>query len=217
MKKLSIFSIGLVFAFSVSAQDPKAEEILNKLSKQTESYKSIEAEFDYKMENKQAGISDVQSGTLITKEDKYFLNIAGQKIFSNGETMWTLLEDAGEVQVNLVPDESEMPDDYISPTNILSIWEKGFKYKYEGEETLDGEKVDVVNLYPEKPDEKTYHTIKLYINKGENELEKITIKGKDGTDFSYIIKKFITDQAIADSKFVFQKEKHPNIEVIDLR
>lgn len=217
MKKLPILSIFIAFAFTVSAQDKKAEEILNKLSDKTESYSSIEADFDYKMENKQADIEDVQSGQLITKDNKYFLNISGQKIFSDGETVWTLLEDAGEVQVNEVPDEKEMPDDYISPTNILKIWEKGFKYKYEGEELLNGTKVDVVNLYPENPDEKSFHTIKLYIDKQNSELEKIAIKGKDGTDFTYIIKKFITNQAISDSKFVFQKSKYPNIDVIDLR
>lgn len=217
MKKLSILSICLALAVSTFAQDKKAEEILNKLSDKTETYTSIEADFDYKMENKQANIEDVQSGKLITKNNKYFLNISGQQIFSDGKTMWTLLEDAGEVQVNAVPDENEMPDDYISPTNILSIWEKGFKYKYDGEETLNGAKVDVVNLYPEKPDEKSFHTIKLYVNKQKNQLEKIAIKGKDGTDFTYIIKKFNTNQPIADSKFTFQKEKYPNVDVIDLR
>lgn len=217
MNKLSILGLCLIFSISVSAQDKKAEEILNKLSKKTESYTSIEADFDYKMENKQADIEDVQSGKLITKSNKYFLNIAGQKVFSDGTTVWTLLEDAGEVQINEVPDEADMPADYISPTNILKIWEKGFKYKYEGEEVLNGSKVDVVNLYPEKPEEKNFHTIKLYINKQKNELEQIAIKGKDGTDFTYIIKKFSTNQSIPDSKFTFQKSQYPKIEVIDLR
>src|SRR5690606_15585090 len=103
----------------------------------------MEADFDYKMVNKTDGINETQSGKLITKGNKYFLNIAGQKIFSDGVSMWTLLEDAGEVQVNEVPEESEMQEDFISPTNILTLWEKGYKYKFEKESNINGKSVNV--------------------------------------------------------------------------
>src|SRR5690606_6535997 len=123
----------------------------------------------------------------------------------------------GEVQINVVPDESEMEEDYLSPTNILTLWEKGFKYKFDKESTLNGNTVNIVNLYPEDPEEKTFHTIQLFVDKSKNEMKQIMIKGKDGTDFIYVINNFKTNQPINENKFTFNSKEHPGIDVIDLR
>lgn len=217
MKNTFSLFICLIISSVAFSQDQKAKDILDKLSDKTESYQSMEAEFDYKMINKTDGINETQSGKLITKGNKYFLNIAGQKIFSDGKTMWTLLEDAGEIQVNEVPDEDEMEENFISPTNILTLWEKGYKYQFEKEGTVNGKSVNIVNLYPENADGKSFHTIQLYIDKAKNELTQIIIKGKDGTDFTYLIKSFQTNSTINEKIFTFNKSEHPNIDIIDLR
>lgn len=217
MRNLLTLLTCLTLSITAFSQDQKAKDILDKLSDKTAEYKSMEADFDYKMINTTEGINETQSGKLITKGDKYFLNIAGQKIFSNGELVWTLLEDAGEVQINVVPEESEREEDYISPSNILTLWEKGYKYKFDKESTLEGTPVNVINLYPEDADDKTYHTIKLFIDKTKNELKQIVIKGKDGTDFTYVIKKFQTNNVVDDNKFTFNKTEYPGIDIIDLR
>ena len=209
--------LSLVIAtVNVSAQDAKAKGILDKLSAKTKTYTSMSATYEYTMKNVAEDIEESQSGSLVTQGDKYHLEIAGQKIICDGETVWTVLDEAEEVQINGVPDADET-EDYISPTNILTLWEKGFKYKFDKSITLNGAAVDVINLYPEKADEQSFHTIKIYVNKAQMEVDQIDIKGKDGTDFVYKIKTFKTNENISADTFVFSTAKNPTYDVIDLR
>lgn len=216
MKIYHLFLIALILPISAFAQDDKAKAILDELSKNTKGYSSMEADFEYQMLNEADGINERQEGSLLSKGDKYRLNIAGQEVISDGKTVWTVLADAEEVQVNNVPDESEA-EDFISPNSILTLWEKGFKFKYSQETTLNGKKVDVIDLYPIEAKEKSYHTIKLYVKKDRTGIERIEIKGKDGTDYVYTIKEMKVNQAVTDQKFVFSVKAHPNFDVIDLR
>jgi outer membrane lipoprotein-sorting protein len=197
------------------AQDAKAKVILDELSQKTKSYSSMSADFEYKMINKTENIDESQRGSLKSKGNKYHLIIAGQKVISNGKLVWTVLEDAEEIQINVVPDEDS--EDFISPNKILTLWESGFKYKYDQQTTLDGKTVDIINLYPDKVDEQSFHTIKLFIDKTKKEVVKIEIKGKDGTDYTYIIKEFKTNEPLSDEMFEVKQSKYPDFDVIDLR
>jgi len=206
----------LIATVQVSGQDAKAKGILDKLSAKTKTYTSMSADFEYTMKNVEEDIEESQTGSLLTQGDKYHLEIAGQKIISDGKTVWTVLDEAEEVQVNDVPDPDET-EDYISPTKILTLWEKGFKYKYDKSMTLNGAEVDVINLFPEKADEQSFHTIKIYVNRAKMVVDQIDIKGKDGTDFVYSIKSFKTNEDIAADRFVFSTTNNPTYDVIDLR
>jgi outer membrane lipoprotein-sorting protein len=206
----------LIATVQVSGQDAKAKGILDKLSAKTKTYTSMSADFEYTMKNVEEDIEESQTGSLLTQGDKYHLEIAGQKIICDGKTVWTVLDEAEEVQVNDVPDPDET-EDYISPTKILTLWEKGFKYKYDKSMTLNGAEVDVINLFPEKADEQSFHTIKIYVNRAKMVVDQIDIKGKDGTDFVYSIKSFKTNEDIAADRFVFSTTNNPTYDVIDLR
>lgn len=209
--------LSLIFAtVQMSAQDAKAKGILDKLSAKTKTYTSMSADFEYTMKNEAEDIEETQTGSLVTQGEKYHLEIAGQKIICDGKTVWTVLDEAEEVQINDVPDADET-EDYISPTKILTLWEKGFKYKYDKSMTLNGVAVDVINLYPEEADEQSFHTIKIYVNKDKMIVDQIDIKGKDGTDFVYTIKSFKTNENIAVNTFVFSTTNNPSYDVIDLR
>ena len=193
--------------------DSKAKIILDEVSVKTKSYTSIKAEFTFSMENKADNISESQEGTLLLKGEKYRLEIAGQEIISDGKTVWTYLKDAGEVQIN----EPEYEEGAINPTNIFSIYEEGFKYRFFKEEIQDGRSVQLINLYPVNANEKSFHTIRLSIDKNKKQLITIEIFGKEGNTYTYEIKKFSTNLTVEDSHFRFKPSSHPDVEVIDLR
>ena len=152
-----------------------------------------------------------QEGSIQIKGDQYFLSIAGQDVISNGKDIYTVLKDAEEVQINNVPEEDE--DGFISPNTIFTLYEDGFKYKYVKEE--NGE--HIINLYPKEVEDKDFHRIVLYINKVKNQISLVKIFGKDGSTTTYNIKSFTANTAIADTKFAFDKTKHPHFEIVDLR
>ena len=200
-------------SYSQPDHDPRAKAILDEVSKKTRSYKVILVNFTYTMENKKENISDSQQGEMLLSGKKYRLKIAGQVIFSDGKTMWTYMEEAQEVLIN----EQETEEGSISPTNIFTIYEKGFKYQFHKEEQMDGKTVQIINLYPEKPKEKSFHTIRLYVDKAKKQLYKIKIFGREGDDYLYKIDKMELNPVAKDSDFTFDTAAHPDVEVVDLR
>jgi len=212
MKNLIFLFISSLIALSSVAQDDvKAKAILDKLSAKTKKYTSIKTTFDYQIVNKAEGLNEKQAGSLQIKGEKYYLSIKGQDVFSDGKSIYTLLKDAEEVQINSIPDENE--EDVISPNTIFTLYEKGFKNKYVKEENGN----DIINLYPNNPQDKSFHRVEVQINKTKGEIYKVTVFGKDGTDMSYIIKTFTPNIAITDDTFVYSKAKYPKYDVIDLR
>ncbi len=212
MKTYIILFLFVVTGFSVFAQqDEKAKEILDKVSAKTKAYKTIKAEFQFTISNKTEGINESQNGSIQIKGDKYTLSIKGQDVISDGKSIYTILKDASEVQINSIPDESE--EDYISPNKIFTLYEKGFKFKYIKKEGG----FHIINLYPKEAKEKSYHRIVLYVSTTKSEITKVMVYGKDGSTTTYSIKSFSSNAAIPDTKFTFNKANYPKFEIIDLR
>ena len=166
MKKILTITLGALISLGSFAQevDTKAKGILDKLSAKTKAYKTINAEFQFTLNNKTEGINESQVGSVQIKGNKYILSIAGQEVISNGKDIYTILKDAEEVQINNVPDEDE--EGFISPNTIFTLYEDGFKYKYVKEENGD----HLINLYPKEVEDKDFHRIVLYVNKAKNQI-----------------------------------------------
>jgi outer membrane lipoprotein carrier protein len=205
---IALLSIGTLNC--VNAQnDPKAKSILDELSAKTKAYTSIKAEFSFVTEKKDK-TKDTQNGKIQTKGKKYKLEIPGHEIYCDGKTVWEYIKDANEVQIKDMETEGEGA---INPSNIFTIYEKGFKYKFEGEDAT----TQTISLFPENPDKKKYHTAKLFINKTKKEITSVKMMMKDGTTQTYTIKSFTPNVAIPDADFTFDTKAHPGVSVEDLR
>jgi outer membrane lipoprotein carrier protein len=209
MKNLLLIAILFVFTFSGYAQsDKKASAILDEVSTKTKLYKTIKIDFTYAMDNTKEKIHDKFKGTLISKGDKYKLTAAGQDVICDGKTVWTYLKDANEVQINNVSDD----DESFTPTKLLSGYGKDYKSKFIEEIGND----QVIELYPLKKG-KSFTKVRLTIDKAKKQISKFVIYDRNNSTFSYVVDKFITDQAIADNLFSFNKAEHPGVEMNDMR
>ena len=210
MKKL-VF-LFLLVAVSVSAQsDEKSDAILNKMSKEIKSLSSFYMDFTMKVQNSATGENSSQKGNGFVKGDKFNATLGENTIISNGVKIWTVVEEEKVVYESDADDEDE---ENINPKRLMTMWESGFKSKYVKEETLNGNKVHVVNLFPTNPGEVQYHTITLYIGISNHQLYKAVMKTKDGSTMTYIVDKFTKNIDVADSKFVFDARKKPGFQVI---
>ena len=209
MKKLIMIAALVVFTISGFAQnDKKATAILDEVSAKTKLYKTIKIDFTYAMDNAKEKIHDKFKGTLISKGDKYKLTAAGQDVISDGKTMWTFLKDANEVQINNAGED----DDSFTPTKLLSGYGKDYKSKFIEEKGND----QIIELYPLKKG-KSFTKVQLTIDKSKKQISKFVIYDRSGSTFSYIVDKFVADQAIADNVFTFNKAEHPGVEINDMR
>lgn len=206
--KLSVLFI-LSTLLTVTAQDDKAKKILDEVSAKTKSYTTIKAEFTWVIERKDK-TKDTQEGKIQTKGEKYRLEIPGHIIYCDGKTVWDFIKDINEVQVKDMEEEDE---DAITPTSIFTLYEKGFKYKFEKEV---GSK-QMINLYPINPDKKKFHTIKLTVDKTKKQILSVQVFMKDGSSQSYTVKAFEGNAPLAENYFVFNAKEHPGVSVEDLR
>ncbi len=218
MKKLSIFLIiaGTISFTNLSlgqgAKDPKAQEILKGVSAKYKAMKSISASFKITTQDQKAKTTDTQTGNLIIKGDKYKLTLKGQEVIADGKTIWTFLKESNEVQINDVAENS----DAISPTSIFTIYEKGFSSKYIGDKKEGTKTLQQIELVPDDA-KKSYFKIQLFIDKQEKVINSAKIFNKNGTNFIYSIEQFKMNPETPESLFTFDKSKHPNVEVVDLR
>ena len=143
------------------------------------------------------------------------MHLGEYHIITNGETTLTYAKEENEVYIENNEDIED--EDAIKPSELFTIWESGFRYQYAGELTLDGKNCDQINLFPKEPAKKTFHTIRLFIDKDKREIVKVMMLGKGGEISTYVLKKFTPNATVKASDFVFTKSDYPGVDVIDNR
>lgn len=211
IKKISLIALLTAgFLTSITAQnDPQAKTILDDLSAKTKAYSTIKAEFEFTTEKKDK-TKDTQKGKIQTKGTKYKLEIPGHEIYCDGKTVWDFIKDANEVQIK---DMEAGGEDALSPSTIFTLYEKGYKYKFDGEDAIS----QTISLFPVNPDKKKFHTVKLTIDKTKKQISSVKMMMKDGSTNTYIIKSFLGNGEIPDTNFKFDPKAHPGVDTEDLR
>ncbi|MCW3104093.1 MAG: gliding motility protein [Bacteroidetes bacterium] len=205
---VALLAVGSLSALTAQT-DPKAKAILDDLSAKTKAYTTIKAEFTFTTEKKDK-TKESQEGKILTKGNKYKLEIPGHVIYCDGKTIWDYIKASNEVQVK---DAETGGDDAVNPSTIFTIYEKGFKYKFDGEDAT----TQTISLFPENPDKKKYHTAKLFVDKVKKQISSVKMMMKDGSTQTYTIKSFQSNTPIADTEFTFDMKGHPGVSVEDLR
>jgi outer membrane lipoprotein-sorting protein len=202
MKKLlSLLFVCGSIVLSAQDQDPKAKAILDDLSKTTKSYKTITADYTLTFLNKDKKQTEKQIGKVQIKGDKFKLDIPGNTIVCDGKTLWNYNKDAKEVTIKNFEGDNE---DQLNPSKIFTIYETGYKFKYDKEEKVGTANCHVIDLVPAiKPEKKKFHTVKIYIDKTKKQVTKLLMLMKDGGQNVYEIKSFKPNLEIADPVFVF--------------
>lgn len=194
-------------------RDPEAKKILDRVSEKNEAYETIKAIFTYTIEDNQNQTEDTFDGTIFMKDQQYKVFLMGNEVFYNGEFMATLNVEAQEVTY-VIPDFDD--ENAINPADLFSIYEKDFKYLYWGDETEDGTTYQVIELYPIEIDGKKYSKIQLRITP-EFQIHSIKYFGKNGVHYIIEMQEIKPDIVINDQLFTFNEERHPDVEIIDLR
>jgi len=216
MKRIILISILSVFMMTAySQQDAKAKEILEKVTKTTQSYASIEARFSFEMNNTKEKIQEKSTGSIILKNKKYKLNIPqmGLQVTCDGKTIWTYMVNSNEVSISNLDEDTE---DLMDPSKIFTIYERGFNYKYIGESVDAGVPVYSIDLTPQKPTG-DIQKILIMIDKQKMLIRSANMTGKDGNKYNVSVTQFVTDGVYKDSDFVFDPKKYKEIEVVDMR
>jgi outer membrane lipoprotein carrier protein len=205
---------GLLLSASVThaQQDPKAGKILDEMSAKYKALKGFKANFQQTLENPSNKIKETIEGDIVVSGTKFRLQTKGQEVVNNGTTMWTYMKAENEVNVSdYDPDENE-----ITPSQIFTLYQKGYKYTYVEQMTEAGIVYDVVELAPEDRSNSLIK-VRLQVGKKDRSVKSWKMFKKNGNRYSFIIKKFTPNPPLTASTFTFEKAKYKGVKVIDLR
>ena len=219
MKKvifLMLVMIGLVnlsFIVKDSQNDPKAQEILDAMSKKYKEMSAFKAKFTYMLENDQTKVKESADGEILVKGSKFKLKLANQEIFNNGTTVWTYMKESNEVNIS----SYEPEEDDLNPTKIYTMYKKGYKYILISEHNDAGKIYSTVDLEPLDRKTSQLSKVRIVINKKDKTVKCWKIFEKNGNRYTYTVKNFTPNIKAEESEFSFDKAKYPGVEEIDLR
>ncbi len=216
MRTIFLFAaLTLITGSLFAQQDAKAKEILDKLSQTSKSYKTIQIDFSFTLENKSGSVTETNEGSVALKGKSYRLHMPamGMEVYSDGAVTWSYLTQSNEVNISAVDPESEAS---LNPANIFTIYEKGFKYTYVGEEPVAGKAAFVIDLFPVDK-AKEFTKVRLSVDKAKYQILMAKTFNKDGNAYTLAMKNMKTDQNLTADYFKFDPAKYPKVEINDMR
>lgn len=204
MKKLIAIVLMGMLAFTVNAQNAdKAKKLLDEVSKTVNSYKNIEIDFNYKLNNKEAKTNQEADGNVVLEGDKYVLNLLGfTKIFDT-KKVYTIVPANEEVTITDAEDE----EGTLSPSQMLSFYKNGYKYSWDISQKVKGKKIQYIKLTPTDASS-DIKSVLLGIDTKTKHIYNVIESGKNGTNTTLTVNSFKTNQSLSKSLFIFDESKY---------
>ena len=201
MKRLFTLWMLALLPYCISAQtDAKAAEVLDKVLEDLSDSNGIRADFE-----------GSETGFLLLKGEKFYLNNGNVQSWYDGKTQWSYVADTEEVNISH-PTLEELQG--INPYLILMRYKTDFNYTYKGSQTRNGVKGHEIVLTPKHSEQsevirvfisKTYHPLAMKMEQNGQTLSEINVTS------------YRTDLKLEDGMFKFNRSLFPNAEIIDMR
>jgi len=203
-----IFSLIIIFlSITSQAQDAtKAKALLDKVSAKAKSYKNIQIEFKYSLQNLKENINQDSKGNVTLSGNQYVLNFMGVTKLCDGKKIYTISKEDEEITISSVKGGE---DDADTPAKMLTFFSKGFKYAWDITQTVQGKKIQYVKLTPiSSKDERKQ--ILVGVDTKTNQIYNTITVGKNGTKITLTVNSFKTNLTLPKNQFTFAQSKYPN-------
>lgn len=212
-KTFSLLLLAAVLALPAAAQqDAKAGKILDLMSAKYQALQAFQATFTQTLENPKAKVKQNINGDIVVSGQKFRLKISGQEVINDGKTTWTYLKSENEVNIS----DSDPETQEMTPSQIYTMYKKGYKYAYVQQVQEGGEVLDVIELSPENRQNDVFK-VRMKVRKKDTSLKSWQMFKKSGNQYTYYIKKFQANPPINTTTFAFDKAQYKGVKVVDLR
>ena len=199
---LMVFFIG----FSAQAQDVKAKALLEKVTAKIKSYNNITIDFKYSLHNAKENINQDSKGNVVMKGNQYVLNFMGITKLFDGKKTYTIVPEDEEITVSTLNENDETA---ITPSKMLTFFNKGFKFTMDIVQNVNGKKIQYIKLVPINSKDQRKEIL-LGIDSKTNMIYNVIETGKKGTKTTLTVNSFKTNQALPKNQFTFAASKYPN-------
>jgi outer membrane lipoprotein carrier protein len=191
--------------------EEKGDQLMKSASEKLRSFTSLKIVFTYVMENSNMDIDEKMEGILYSKGDKYRMQVGSNLFISDGETIWSYMEDIDEVHINLV-ENTELA---LTPTSLLEEFDTQYRSTFIRQEQHSGRLVDIIDLIPNNS--QVFFKYRIAIDSGTKMMAYAIAYDRHGGTYTYTIDSYETNPSIPNATFSFSPANFPGIEVIDLR
>ncbi|WP_445012726.1 LolA family protein [Aquimarina penaris] len=204
MKKIILLICIIGVTTAVQAQNAKS--LLDEVSKKVRSYDNIVLSFKYSLNNPAENVSQETRGDVTLQGNKYLLSLMGTERMYDGKKIYVIVPEDEEINIS---SQDEEDDNSITPSKMLTFYEEGYTYKMDAIQDLNGRKIQFIKLTPidSKSDLKE---ILLGIDKQTKHIYKMVQKLNNGTNVTFTVNSFKTNQPISKTLFVFDESKYEN-------
>lgn len=202
MKNFALSLIALFTLTFASAQDAKT--LLREVSNKVKSYDNISIEFKYNLNNSKENVNQDTRGDVTLQGDKYVLNMLGTTRIFDGKNIYTIVPEDEEVTISAYDPTN---DKEVTPSKMLTFYEKGYNYKMDIEQNVKGRKIQYIKLIP--IDSKAeIKDILLGVDVQTKHIYKLIQTDSNGTTYTLTVNSFKTNQPLSKTLFTFDENKY---------
>lgn len=210
MKKILVLTAVLFSITAIAQKDPKAKAILDKVSANFKSLKSVEANYNLSVTNRAGKNAGNKSGKLFLKGQKYLITETSLQIMSDGKKIWRFEQEANEVSVS---NAGEVGDGITPQKLFTNFYDKDFIYKLNGNVKQGNKTLAEIEMTPTDK-RKNFFKVYLYVDEAQKMIVSSKIYENSGNIYTYSMNGLKLNQALKDDLFVFNKAKYPGVEEI---
>ncbi|MDR2121526.1 MAG: outer membrane lipoprotein carrier protein LolA [Flavobacteriaceae bacterium] len=207
MKKISALILTCFSVFLWSQKiNPNAIRLLDTASEELSKNSTFYIKFNY-LYVIPGQKSSAETGQVYAAKEKYHLILPNITQIYDGYKVYTISKEDKEITSSDREDGTS-----LSPTNILSLYKKGFDIFFEGTSTINGTKCNIIKLVP--TDKKKSRSIVLAIAK--NKLVRISENYNDGSSLILTIIDFRENLIVNKSLLSFDKNNYKDYTLTEL-
>ncbi len=201
MKK--VIFLAMILGCVSLAQAQNAKTLLNEVSEKVKSYENIVIDFKWNLNNAKEGVNQDTRGNVTIKGDQYLLNMLGTTRMFDGSNIYTIVPEDEEVTISAY---NSQEDKEITPSKLLTFYEKGYTSKMDITQTVKGRKIQYVKLMP--IDSKAeIKDILLGIDAQTKHIYRLIQTDANGTKYTLTVNSFKTNQPLSKTLFTFDQGK----------
>ena len=212
--KINFLLFALLSLSTIVAQtkDPKAKQLLSEVNEKVNSYDNIEISFKYVLENESENIRQETKGKVTLEGVKYVLDILGiQRIF-DVKTLYTISSEDEEATIS---NENSEEENTISPSQLFSFFESGYKYTLDIIQNKMGRKIQYIKLTPIDSETEIKYAL-LGIDIKTKQIYNLIEIGENNTKTTLNVLEFNTNTPLSQSFFNFDASKYSDYYINNL-
>lgn len=211
MKKIFILSL-LFVALIGNAQSSKADQLLKEVATKFKGYENVVFNYKGNLQNTKSQLNmDVQGEATLSGEN-YNVEFMGSTYIYNGSKLYVVNREDEQITIS---NQTDSDEGLISPTNILTFYEKGYRSEWDIEQNVRGRKIQYIKLTPIKSDSE-YKQVLLGIDINTKHIYNAIVTENSGTKATFTLLSLKTNQPLSKKCFNFDASDYDGWDIENL-